>query len=160
MKDIYFSWVLTIIALLTFIVSRIGIPIFMCNWRAKIKSFIRGEDNNNSKSLTQANLIEARNEKLGFIVQTVAIIELLVFGGLTLLLFNEKPSLSALSIAKTFGAFLGGWLTLKILGDYRPWSDDIAGKAWYHTSLIGTLFNVTTGFITGWITYVAWFSSY
>ncbi len=155
MEDIYYQWIITIVALLVVVVSRIGIPIFMRSWRGKIKSFVK--ERKNPESLEQINLIEVREEKLSSITKTVAIIELLVFSGLTLLLFNEEPS--TMGKVKIFGAFFGGWLTLKILSNHKPWSDEIAGKAHYHTSLIGTLLNVLTGFIVGWLIYVAWFLS-
>lgn len=159
MGETSYQLVLTILALLTVVVSRIGIPIFMRSWQGKIKKFIeqRNTSGESRESLEQANLIGERTEELGFITKTVAIIELAVFGSLTLLMFNEEPVLSALGMARTFGAFLGGWLTLKILSHHIPWSDKIAGKAYYHTSLIGSLLNVITGFVAGWLIYTAWF---
>lgn len=158
---IYYQLVLTILALLAIVVSRIGIPIFMQSWRGKIKRFINQNNIPASreelqKSREQAELIEKREEELGFITKTVVMIEILVFSGLTILIFTEG-SLTVLSKAKTFGAFLGVWLTIKVLSSHRPWSDVIIGKAYYHTSLIGTLLNVATGFIVGWLIYVAWF---
>ena len=71
---------------------------------------------------------------------------------ITVYLLNVQVS-SDLDKIKSFGFFLGGWLGIKILSSHRPWSDYIAGKAYYHISLIGTLFNIITGIFVGWLIY-------
>ncbi|MBI3626749.1 hypothetical protein HY224_01765 [Candidatus Uhrbacteria bacterium] len=166
-KNIY-QWSLTTAAILLPILFQLTvIPCFMQNWRGKIKKFVENlikkantenRKNECTESLEQSSLIDKREEEDGliFITKWVAVIELVVFIGITLLIFNEEPALSALNKAKIFGAFLGGWLGIKVLSSHGAWSDKIVGKAHYHTSLIGTLFNVIVGFISGWLLYQAW----
>src|SRR3989344_2378639 len=151
MEKIYFM--ITLIILLAVLSSLYGIGIVLWVLRYKVRSFIEQKEKDLSskqnseeekkavkEALKQADLIDERETKLGWITKCVAIIELIVFGGLTLLMLNRN--LPILEIMKTSGAFLGGWLGIKVLSSHGAWSNPIVGKAYYHISLFGTLLNV------------------
>lgn len=150
---------------------------FLKKWHARIKKFVEDEkdtldykevkgevrgkvkecfDRKFGESLIQAQLIEKRGSKkgLGFITEWVSRIEFLVFGFLTVVLFFEGHTLLSLGGVKIFGAFLGGWLGIKVLSNYGVWSDSIVGKAYYHTSLLGALMNIAAGTLAGYLLYL------
>lgn len=82
MSMIYNSWVLTVLALLVFAVSIIGIPIFLRNWRSRIAYFVDREPvetEADKEAKRQVKLIEKRETELGFITKTVAAIEFFSF---------------------------------------------------------------------------------
>ncbi len=166
MKEAYFQLIFLTLALLVVVVFRtIIIPKFMENLHKKIKNFVQEiskdtqiSEKSREESMEQLNLIEKRKDKLGFITIWVGRIELFVFIFLTILIFIECSSVLAGS--KVFGAFLGGWIAIKVLSNHGPWSDKVVGKAYYHQSLIGTLLNVAAGFISGLLIYLGFFSSY
>lgn len=161
MEKVYFQLIfITLSVLVIIIFKKIIIPEFMKNWDKKIRDFVKEISDDSEileetkkESLEQSNLIEKRRGKLDFVTTEVGSIELVVFMILTVLLFRECTSV--LEGAKTFGAFLGGWMVIKILTNHGPWSDKVVGKAYYHQSLIGTLLNVMAGFISGWLIYLA-----
>ena len=148
------------IAFLVIIVfRRVIIPGFMKDWHTKIKLFVEEMEKDpnllpktKKESVEQLYLVEKR-KKLEFITIWVSRIEMVVFIVLTISILH-KP-LPLLEGAKTFGAFLGGWLAIKILTSHGPWSDKVVGKAYYHQSLIGTLLNVLAGLISGYFIYLA-----
>ena len=163
MTQLDFSVILTILALLLAIISQIIIPCFIKKYHSKIRLFIENNADETIKeqnAIRQAYLIEKRFEKLSSIAIITAWIELLFFILLTILLFKTAPLNSNFEIIKVFGIFIGGWLGFKILGHYPPWSNAVAGKAYYYISLITTLFNIIIAFIIGWILYIAWFKIY
>lgn len=162
MEEIYFITIL-IISIAVFS-SLYGIGMILWVLRYKVRQFIEQKErdfdskqnfeNDKEKireSLKQANLIDERETKLGWITKCVAIIELIIFGGLTLLMLNENSSI--LETMKIFGAFLGGWLGIKVLSSHGAWSDPIVGKAYYHISLFGVLLNVTVAFSAVYLIY-------
>lgn len=153
-----------VLAVLTAIVSRILIYCFVLSSHRKIKKFIddnvstpsgvggneQSEMREEEKSKRQAELVAKRDKNLSWITHIVGSIEMLAFVLLTVFLLNDATS-SNLDKIKYWGVFLVGWLGIKILSSHRPWSDYIAGKAYYHISLIGTLLNVITGVAVGWL---------
>ena len=123
--------------------------------RDRIKDFIKSKADI-AEAKEQADLIEAREKELWWLTAIVALLESAVFGSLAFLIFLEGPDLFLEKI-KIFGAFLGGWLGIKVLSSHKPWSNQIVGKAYYHISLIGTLINITVSFFTGFLIFSIWF---
>lgn len=166
MQEVYnyiFVYITLIIISAGVLFSLYGVGKILEWFRGKIKKFIEGTKKtefvsceNYKKSLRSANLIKEREKNLGWITKIVTIIELIMFGGLTLLLILEKnfqKDFQILGTMKTFGAFLGGWLGIKVLSSHGAWSDPIAGKAYYHISLFGTLLNVGVAFLAALLSY-------
>lgn len=101
----------------------------------------------------QTDIIEERERGLWWLTLIVSLIELAIFGILSFLIFKDESTISFFGKIKIFGAFLGGWLGIKVLSNHKAWSNEIVGKAYYHISLIGTLFNILIGSFAGWIIY-------
>lgn len=76
--------------------------------------------------------IEYRTRKLGFITKIVGSLEIVFFT--TFAYVTNEPM--------SFLAALGVWLGIKTAVNYGQWNHIIAGKAYFYTSLIGTLLNI------------------
>ena len=161
MEEIYYKLGLSILAVLVYIVKGLWIPSFMKTRRDAIKTFIDNNANKDDleekKSIRQAELIEKRGKELHFITSAVANLEIIIFILLTIFVFRFEAS--PLKIFSIIGGTLGVWLTWKILTSHVPWSDIVVGKAYYHLSLLGTLANIASGIVIGFLIYVAWFYS-
>ena len=84
--------------------------------------------------------MEKRASGLNWLTKTISIIEFSMFVILTSFLFLTGSYL--LSVVKIVGAFMGGWMTIKLLIQHDAWNDRFVGKAYYYISLLGTLLNI------------------
>jgi len=161
MEGFYHKLILSILAVLVYVVKELWIASFMEKWRERIKIFIdtnaSDTDDDEKKSKRQAELIKKRGKDLYFITGTIAKLEIIIFSVLTIFVFYFENS--PLKIFSIIGGTLGVWLTWKILASHIPWSDVVAGKAYYHASLLGTLANIAAGIVIGFLLHVAWFAS-
>src|SRR5581483_9867789 len=74
--------------------------------------------------------ITYRTEKLGFITTIIGILEIIFF---TAIIYFKSD---------IFLPTFGGWLGIKTAVNYDQWSHPIAGKAYFYTSILGTLINI------------------
>lgn len=160
--EIDFSWILTILILLLIINSQIIISKFVRQNYKIISEFIVKESNESdpdeAKAKKAVQNLEKRSQSLGYITKITVATELLFFILAAILIFLTAPS--SFEIIKTFGVLTVGWLGIKTLSSHPIWSNIMAGKAYYHISLIGSLLNIITGFVVGWLIYIAWFKIY
>lgn len=76
-------------------------------------------DNPIEKAKRQADPIEERERGLRWLTFIVSLIELAIFGLLSFLIFKDELTFSFFGKIKIFGAFLGGWLGIKVLSSHK-----------------------------------------
>ncbi len=82
------------------------------------------------------------------LVKIVGCLEIIFFSILTLcaLVKYRHFNFEELKIA------IGAWLTLKVIGNYKQWSDAILGRAIFYVFLLGTMINLILGILVGIMT--------
>ena len=133
-----------IILLFLFLNQNLLLPFSMSWFRERIQSAvtkrlleIEKEEDGIEKAkkvrekLGSEEYTEYRTRELGFITKTIGLLEVVFFTTFAYL----DPSISFLAV-------LGVWLGIKTATSYGQWDHPIAGKAYFYTSLIGTLINI------------------
>lgn len=85
------------------------------------------------------DLVEKTRTKIGLITNMIGIIEAVLFTGLTIILLFKGDWFITL---QTLGVFAGGWIGLKIVGNYKHWEHVVAGRASFYVFFIGSLLNI------------------
>ncbi len=84
------------------------------------------------KKFGSEEYIDYRTRELGFITKIIGSLEIIFFA--TFAYIADEPM--------AFLTALGVWLGIKTAVNYGQWNHVIAGKAYFYTSLIGTLINI------------------
>jgi len=92
------------------------------------------------------DLIEKTKTKIGLITNMIGIIEVILFAGLTIVLLFKGDWFTTL---QTLGAFSGGWIALKIVGNYKHWESAVAGRASFYVFFAGSLLNIFLSIVVG-----------
>lgn len=96
---------------------------------------------------TNLFLIKKKKEKLNFITTIIGVIEIALFGGLAFILVQKNYSFY--EIFNTLTTFAGGWIALKVIGNYQQWSGAVFGRACFYIFFMGTIFNIVIAILIG-----------
>jgi len=91
-------------------------------------------------------------ERLNFLTQIIGLIEFIIFGFLTIYLFNNEQII--FEKIKFFLIVFAGWFGLKAFGNYQQWGHEIFGRALFYNFLIGTLINIFFAVMFGLVIYL------
>jgi hypothetical protein len=109
------------------------------------------EKNSACKNLVAVNdsikLVEIIRKQTGLITKIIGLIKNVLFGALAFFVIN--PQDFDVNKFLTLGAYVGGWLGLKVFGNYEHWSDPVIGRATFYVYFIGSLFNIALSIFLG-----------
>lgn len=95
-------------------------------------------------------LFQTKKTHLRYITKIIGYFESFLFVMVTtIILFRGENLGLVLTIS-------GGWIALKIFGNYQQWSSVVLGRALFYIFLIGSLFNIILSILLG-VLYYSWY---
>ena len=85
--------------------------------------------------------IKTKRGKLGIITKVVGYFEFIFFGILVLMMtlfFRESFTEAVFQLLP----IMGGWIALKVFGNYHQWSGAVFGRASFYIFLLGSVLNI------------------
>lgn len=95
------------------------------------------------------NAVKIVRQGTGLITKIIGIFENAFFATLMILALSY-PQLDFKDVV----LITGGWIGLKVVGNYENWSDSVIGRSAFYIFLIGSLFNIMCSFLLGLLVYV------
>jgi len=95
-------------------------------------------------------LILKKKHFVGYLTRVIGYFELILFTGLTILLFRFADG-DVSEKAKGFAILAGGWIALKIFGAYKQWSGAVLGRTYFYNFLIGSIINILLAAVLGFV---------
>jgi len=87
----------------------------------------------------------------------ISIIEILIFSIITIILFIKSIELNIIFLI--LAKYAGGWIAIKMIGNYYKWSLFIIGRTSFYIFLIGSILNISLSIALGFYVYTLFFNS-
>ncbi|MFC1629728.1 hypothetical protein ACFL11_00670 [Patescibacteria group bacterium] len=108
----------------------------------------------------EENSKELKEFNLKWVTYTVGVLEVIMFVALAFFLMKEKGNSFNLEkipkIIMEIAKYAGGWLGLKIVGNYQKWSGAIFGRANFYKFLLPSILNIILAVIIGFVGFWLW----
>lgn len=93
--------------------------------------------------------IQAKKQRLGIITKCVGYFEFELFSILPFLLLTHSQGGDLKSFMQLL-PIAGGWIALKIFGNYEQWSGAVFGRSYFYVFLLESILNIGIALAIGW----------
>lgn len=116
----------------------------------KIKNYNIDSKINDEIILFKENLkldgIDGCNSYTKKITKFVGLLEISIFSISTIIFFRQESYIPGIEFLVKL---VGGWLAIKVIGNYKQWEGSFLGRAIFYNFILGTFINIILGILMG-----------